>query len=226
MNKTPNILLVHGAWADGSSWSKVIPRLEAVGLQVTAVQMPLTSLDDDVATVRRGIATQDCPTLLVGHSYGGIVITEAGVDPNVVGLVYVAAFAPDGGESAASLLSAVPPTPMASEIKPDADGFLRLTRAGFLKDFAQDLSEVEKNTLFAAQAPISGKAFGGPVTHPAWKTKPSWYAVATNDRAIPPSLEQEMAKKINAQTTSIASSHVVMLSHPDKIAELVIGAAH
>jgi pimeloyl-ACP methyl ester carboxylesterase len=220
-----NVLLVHGAWADGSSWSKVIPKLEAKGLKVTAVQLPLTSLADDVATVQRAIALEDGPVLLVGHSYGGVVITEAGNDAKVTGLVYVAAFAPDAGESAGSLGSSVAPAPMGAEIRPDAKGFLKLTRAGVFNDFAQDLTEGDKGVLFAAQAPTSGNALGGNVTTAAWKTKPSWYIVATNDRAIPPNLEMTMAKRIKADTITLPSSHVVMLSKPDKVAAFVIRAA-
>ena len=155
MSKSKNIVLVHGAWADGSSWSEVIPKLAAKGLNVTAVQLSLTSLADDAATVKRAIALEDGPVLLVGHSYGGAVITEAGGDPKATGLVYVAAFAPDAGESAGALLATVPPAPLATEGRPDADGFVKLTKAGIYDDFAQDLSDVEKAILFAAQAPTS-----------------------------------------------------------------------
>src|SRR5262249_25410346 len=147
---------------------------------------------------------------LVGHSYGGAIITEAGVDPKVAGLVYVAAFAPDAGESAGSLGATVAPAPMASEAKPDRNGFLKLTKVGVFDDFAQDGTDIEKTVLFAAQAPTSVTSLGGNVTSPAWKTKPSWYIVATNDRAIQPSLEATMAKKINAETILIAASHVIM----------------
>jgi pimeloyl-ACP methyl ester carboxylesterase len=225
VNGTPNILLVHGAWADGSSWSRVIPLLQAERLNATAVQLPLTSLDDDVATVKRAIALEDGPILLVGHSYGGVVITQAGVDPKVVGLVYVTAFAPDIGETVGSLASSAPPAPLASEIRPGANGFLKLTRAGVLENFAQDLSDAEKNTLFAVQAPTSGMVLGGAVASAAWKTKPSWHIVATNDRAIPQNLERTMAVKINAHTISIAASHAVMLSRPQEVASLIIEAA-
>jgi pimeloyl-ACP methyl ester carboxylesterase len=220
-----NVVLVHGAWADGSSWAKVIPKLEAKGLSVTAVQLPLTSLADDVATVRRALALEDGPVLLVGHSYGGAVITEAGNDPKVTGLVYVAAFAPDAGESAGSLGNTVAPAPLGAEVRPDANGILKLTRTGVLNDFAQDLSAGEKDILFAAQAPTSGKSLGGTVTTPAWKTKPSWYIVAANDRAIPPNLEMTMAKNIKAETTTVTSSHVAMLSQPDKVAAVIVRAA-
>jgi pimeloyl-ACP methyl ester carboxylesterase len=175
--------------------------------------------------MKRAIALEDGPILLVGHSYGGVVITQAGVDPKVAGLVYVAAFAPDIGESVGALAGSAPPAPLASKIRPDANGFLKLTRAGVLENFAQDLSDVEKNTLFAAQASTSGKVLGGAVTSAAWRSKPSWYIVATNDRAIPPSLERTMAEKINAHTISIAASHLVMLSRPQEVASLIIEAA-
>ena len=222
-----NIILVHGAWADGSCWSKVIPILEGKGFNVTAVQLPLTSLADDAATVKRAITLEDGPVLLVGHSYGGAVITEAGTDPKVEGLVYVAAFAPDAGQSAGYLLSTVPPAPIAPEFRPDANGFVKMTRKGMFNDFAQDLSETEKLTMFVTQAPTSDKSLGGNVTTPAWKTKPSWYIVAANDRAIPPALEATLAKKIDARKTiTLAASHVAMLAQPDKVAALIMEAAH
>jgi pimeloyl-ACP methyl ester carboxylesterase len=224
MSGISTVLLVHGAWADGSSWSKVIPILLAEGLDVTAVQLPLSSLADDVATVRRAIDLADGPLLLVGHSYGGVVITEAGADPKIRGLVYVAAWVPDIGESVGSLGASVAPAPIVSEVRPDRNGFLKLTKAGVLENFAQDLTEDEKNILFAAQAPTSGNSLGGTVTQAAWKTKPSWYIVATEDRAIPPGLEQAMARKINARTTSIAASHVVMLSHQAEVASVITEA--
>ena len=224
-SKPKNVVLVHGAWADGSSWSKVISKLAADGLNVTAVQLPLTSLADDVATVKRALALETGPVLLVGHSYGGAVITEAGGDPKVVGLVYVAAFAPDAGESAGSLLGTVPPAPLGAEIRPDANGFLKMTKSGMLDDFAQDLPDVEKTMMFVVHAPTAGASLGGTITTPAWKTRPSWYIVATNDRAIPPSLEATMAKRMKAETTSIDASHVVMLSQPDKVAAVILRAA-
>jgi pimeloyl-ACP methyl ester carboxylesterase len=225
VNGIPNILLVHGAWANGSSWTKVISLLQGERLNATAVQLPLTSLDEDVAMVKRAIALEDGPVLLVGHSHGGVVITEAGVDRKVAGLVYVAAFAPHIGESVGSLAPSAPPAPLASEIRPDANGFLKLTRAGVLENLAQDLSDVEKNTLFAVQAPTSGNVLGGAVPSAVWRSKPSWYIVATNDRAIPPSVERTMAKKINAHTISIAASHAAMPSHPQEVASLIIEAA-
>ncbi|WCM29644.1 alpha/beta hydrolase [Sphingomonas sp. QA11] len=220
-----NIILVHGAWADGSSWSRLIPLLLAKGYNVTAVQLPLTSLADDAATVKRAIALADGSVILVGHSYGGAVITEAGNDPKVVGLVYVAAFAPDAGQSAGSLSASAPPPPMGSEARPDAEGFLKLTRTGVFDDFAQDVSPALKAQLFAAQAPTNVKSLGGNITVAAWRTRPSWYVVASNDRAIQPSLEAAMAKKIKATTTTIAASHVAMLSHPAEVAAVVEKAA-
>jgi pimeloyl-ACP methyl ester carboxylesterase len=224
MANASNVILVHGAWADGSSWSKVIPLLLARGLRVTAVQLPLTSLKDDAATVKRALALADGPTVLVGHSYGGVVITEAGNDPKVAGLVYIAAFAPDVGQSAGSLGASAEPAPMGLEVRPDAAGFLKLTEAGVKNDFAQDLSPAEKNLLFAAQAPTAAAALGENVSTAAWKTKPSWYLVATNDRAIQPSLERAMAKTIKAKAVEVAASHVAMLARPQETADLILEA--
>jgi pimeloyl-ACP methyl ester carboxylesterase len=222
MAKASSVILVHGAWADGSSWSKVIPLLLARGLNVTAVQLPLTSLGEDVATVKRAIALENGPIVLVGHSYGGVVITEAGNDPNVVGLVYIAAFAPDAGQSAGSLGASAKPAPMGSEIRPDSQGFLKLTEAGVKNDFAQDLTPTEKSILFAAQAPTAAIALGETVSTAAWKTKPSWYLVATADRAIHPDLERAMAKTIKAKTIEVDASHVAMLARPQETANLIL----
>jgi pimeloyl-ACP methyl ester carboxylesterase len=222
---TTNVILVHGAWADGSSWAKVIPLLTAKGLNVTAVQLPLTSLADDAATVKRAIALESGPVVLVGHSYGGAVITEAGNDPKVKALVYVAAFAPDAGQSAGALNASVPASPMAAEVRADSEGFLRLTKTGVFDDFAQDVTAAEKEELYAAQAPTSVKSLGGAVSSPAWRNKPSWYIVAAHDRAIPPILESTMAKTIKARTTTIEGSHVVMLSKPAEVAAVIEDAA-
>jgi pimeloyl-ACP methyl ester carboxylesterase len=225
MAKVSSVILVHGAWADGSSWSKVIPLLQTRGLRVTAVQLPLNSLDADVATVKRAIALEDGPTVLVGHSYGGVVITEAGNDPKVVGLVYIAAFAPDAGQSAGALGASVEPARLGAEIRTDKEGFLKLTESGVKNDFAQDLTPTEKNVLHAAQGPTAGVALGGNVSVAAWKTHPSWYLVATADRAIQPALQRAMANTIRAKTIEVASSHVAMLSHPQETARLIVEAA-
>src|SRR3984885_6557882 len=208
--KTKDVILVHGAWADGSSWSKVIPLLERRGFHVTAVQLPLTSVAEDVATLQRAIASDPNPLLLVGHSYAGVVITEAGNDPKVNGLGYISADAPGAGQSVFSLNALVPETPVMMEIIPTA-GFLTLTTEGILADFAQDLPDTEKQTLAVTQGPIAVVAFGTPATAPAWRTKPSWYMVASEDRVISPQLEAMMAQTINAETTTVRSSHVIML---------------
>jgi pimeloyl-ACP methyl ester carboxylesterase len=212
-NGVKNIVLVHGAWADGSSWSKVIPLLEAKGLA------------DDVAATKRAIALQDGPVILVGHSYGGAVITEAGNDPKVVGLVYVAAFAPGSGESVASISKPFPPTALGSELRPDAQGFLWVTPKGIAEDFAQDLSDDEKQILTATQGPTNAAAFGATITTAAWKTKPSWFVIAGNDRAIPPELEKAEAATMKATSITVPSSHVAMLSHPKEVADLIEQAA-
>jgi pimeloyl-ACP methyl ester carboxylesterase len=220
-----NIVLVHGAWADGSSWSRVIPLLQVQGLHVVAVQNPLTSLADDVAATKRAIALQDGPVLLVGHSYGGAVITEAGDDPKVAGLVYVAAFAPAEGESVASISKPYPPAPLGTELRPDAQGFLTVTAKGISEDFAQDLSDKEKQVLTATQGPTAAAAFGATVTTAAWRTKPSWFVIASNDRAIPPELEKAEAAAMKATSITVPSSHVAMLSHPKEVADLIVQAA-
>ncbi|WP_158794778.1 alpha/beta fold hydrolase [Granulicella sp. L60] len=218
------VLLIHGAWADGSSWSKVIPLLEAKGLHVVAVQIPLTSFADDVAATQRAIALEDGPVLLVGHSYSGAVITEAGNDPKVAGLVYVSAVAPDSGESTFGLITSVA-TPIGSELRPDKSGFLKLTPKGIAEDFAQDLSPKEIAVLTATQVPISVTAMKGEITTPAWKSKPSWYIIAANDRAISPVLEAAQAKRIGATTTTVPSSHVIMLAQPSKVVAVILDAA-
>jgi pimeloyl-ACP methyl ester carboxylesterase len=220
-----NVVLVHGAFADGSSWSKVIPLLEAKGLNVVAVQNPMNSLADDVAATKRAIARLSGPVLLVGHSYGGAVITEAGNDPKVAGLVYVAAFAPGDGESVADVGKGFPAPPGMSEEVPDTAGFISLTSKGVHEDFAPDLPAAERKLIFATQGPTAGIAFGTKITSAAWNSKPSWYIVATNDRMIPPALQNSMAGKIKAKTISIASSHVPMLSHPAEVAAFIISAA-
>ena len=221
-----NVVLVHGAWADGSSWDKVIPLLEKKGLHVTAVQLSLTSLDNDVATVKRALALQDGPTVLVGHSYAGAVISIAGNDDKVAGLVFVAAFAPDEGESVFSITKPYPPAPIGTELRPDSQGFVSVTPKGITEDFAQDLSEQEKKLLVSTQGPTNFSCFNTnlPVAA-AWKTKPDWFVVAADDRVIPPDLERAEAAAMNATTITVDSSHVVMLSHPKAVADVIEQAA-
>jgi pimeloyl-ACP methyl ester carboxylesterase len=216
-----NVILVHGAWADGSSWDKVIPLLEAKELHVVAVQLSLTSLDNDVATVQRALALQDGPIVLVGHSYGGAVISVAGNDDKVAGLVFVAAFAPDEGESVFGISKPYPPAPIGTELRPDAQGFLSVTPKGIMEDFEQDLSRREKK-LLVAQGPTNVSCFSTnlPVAA-AWKTKPDWFVVAADDRVISPDLEQAEAAAMNATTITLDSSHVAMLSHPREVADLI-----
>ncbi|WP_114241572.1 alpha/beta fold hydrolase [Dyella sp. C9] len=221
-----NIVLVHGAWADGSSWNKIIPLLESKGYHVTAVHLPFTTLADDAAAVKRAVALEDGPVLLVGHSYGGAVITEAGSDPKVAGLVYVAAFAPDAGQSAGDLNASVPPTPGAKEFRPDASGYLKLTDKGISEDFAQDLSAPEKKILAATQGQTSGpNELGAKVSAAPWKDRPTFYIVADNDRMIAPDLEKKLAAQMHAKTIHLASSHVPMLSHPAEVADFISAAA-
>jgi pimeloyl-ACP methyl ester carboxylesterase len=220
-----NVVLVHGAWADGSCWTKVIPMLEAKGLHVTAVQNPLTSLAEDVAATKRILALQDGPVILVGHSYGGVVITEAGNDPKVAGLVYIAAFAPAEGQSVNDMAKPFPAPPLNNEVRPDAQGFLTVTPKGVREDFAQDLPPAEQDLLTATQGQTNSTDFAAAVTTAAWKTKPSWVAIAANDRAISPQLEKSEAAAIKATAITVQSSHVMMLAHPKEVAELIEQAA-
>lgn len=220
-----NVVLVHGAWADASSWAKVIPILEKAGLHVVAVQNPLTSFDDDVAATKRAIALQDGPAILVGHSWGGVVITEAGADPKVAGLVYVAAFAPDVGIAVAELGKEFEEPPGATELRPDANGYLTLTTKGVMESFAPDLPLAQRRIIAATQGATNSALFGAKVNTAAWKDKPSWYVVAANDRMISPDLERQTAARIKATTITLPSSHVAMLSHPAEVARLIIDAA-
>jgi pimeloyl-ACP methyl ester carboxylesterase len=221
----PTIVLVHGAWANASSWSKVIPLLQAKGLNVTAAQNPLSSPTDDVAATTRTVNAQDGPVLLVGHSYGGYVITEVGNNPKVVGMVYVAAFGQDTGETVGTTAKDFAPAPVVTQIHPIADNFLLLTPQGVTEDFAQDLTEAEKQILNVTQAPTSASIFGANITNPAWRTKPSWYSVSANDRTINPDYERFVAKRMNATTIEVPASHVAMLAQPEAIANLIIEAA-
>jgi pimeloyl-ACP methyl ester carboxylesterase len=226
-SKIGTVILVHGAWADGSSWAKVIPRLEEKGLNVVAVQLPLTSLANDVATVERAIAIAPPPVLLVGHSYAGVVITQAGNDHKVIGLVYVAAYAPDAGESAVTLNSMYPPAPIAADnsITSDSFGNLKLLPKGILTDFAEDLPLREKTTLIATQGPTAQDVLGTPVTTAAWRTKSSWFIIAGRDRIIQPQLEEFMSKRMNAVTTTADSCHVIMLAKPDEVTDVIVRAS-
>lgn len=226
MTTAKSVILAHGAWADGSSWARVILLLRARGLKVTAVQMPLTEFAADVSTLRRAISAAEQPIVLVGHSYGGAVITEAGTDEKVSALVYVAAFAPDVGESADALGRRAEPTPMAAEVGSYANDFLMLSEAGVHQDFAQDLPEPERDVLFAAQAPTAIASLTGTVSRPAWREKPTWYLIASQDRAIQPALEHLMAERMGATVTEIAASHLVMLSYPDAVADLILQAVN
>ena len=220
-----NIVLVHGAFADGSSWSKVIALLQSKGFRVKSVGIPLTSFADDVAATKRAIAAEDGPLILVGHSYGGLVITEAGIDPKVAGLVYVAAFAPDANQTITEISKPFPPPLGSTKLKPLSDGFVLLSPEGVETAFAQDLGSAEKALLVAVQPQTSGSIFGAKPTGAAWHNKPSWYIVASNDNMIAPEQEKSMAKQINATTTTLPSSHVVMLSHPKEVAKVIEDAA-
>jgi pimeloyl-ACP methyl ester carboxylesterase len=220
-----NIVLVHGAFADGSSWAKVIAILQANGYNATAVQIPLTSLADDVAATNRALAQQEGPVILVGHSWAGVVITEAGMDPKVAGLVYVAAFAPDQGEAVGELGRAYPPPPALAAPIVDKQGFMSLPTDAVVRRFASDLPASEARVLAATQGPIAVSAFGAHVSAVAWKTKPSWYIVSKLDSAIAPDEERFFAKRMEARTTELRASHVPMLSQPKAVATVVMDAA-
>ena len=220
-----NIVLVHGAFADGSSWSKVIPILQTRGYNVIAVQNPLTSFADDVAATKRAIAEADGPVLLVGHSYGGMVISEAGKDQKVVGLLYVAALVPEDGQNVNDVNAALPLTAVGPEFKLSPEGFLSLSLKGINEFFAQDVSPDERKVIYATQVTWAVSATQEKVFNPAWKSKPSWYIVATKDGMINPELERYKAKLINATTVELTTSHVPMVSKPKKVAEFIISAA-
>ena len=224
MNTKPTIVFVHGLWADGSCWSKVISPLVDKGYKIISVQNPTTSLEDDVAATKRAIDRADGDVILVGHSWGGSVITEAGADPRVKALVYIAAFAPDKGETAASLSESVAPVILPGFIQ-NANGYLTLSREGVAKGFAADLSPKEQELVYAVQEPAFKQVFSDVGVNAAWKTKPSWYVVASEDNAINPELEKRMAKRANAKTTVLKSSHVAMLSKPKEVLDVILDAA-
>ncbi|MET7480844.1 alpha/beta hydrolase [Streptomyces sp. NPDC005648] len=220
-----NVVLVHGAFADGSCWNRVIPLLAGRGLNPVAVQNPLSSLADDVVAAHRVIDQQDGPVLLVGHSWGGAVITEAGNHPKVAGLVYIAAGAPDSGQSFGDWWAGYEPAPGAAEIKPYGDGYVALTREGVLKDFVQDIDEADAEVVHATQGPLATRCFGDTISTAAWRSKPSWYIVAEDDRTIPPAVERDSAVRLGATTLSLDSGHVPMLSQPERVADFVAQAA-
>jgi pimeloyl-ACP methyl ester carboxylesterase len=222
--KARNIVLVHGLFADGSCWSEVIPRLQATGLNVTSVQNPLTTLPDAVASAQRVLARQDGSTVLVGHSFSGMIVTEAGVDPHVTALVYVAARAPDAGEDYAALAAKFPTPPATAGIVFDGDEG-RLSEAAFLHDFAGDLPEAKAKALYAVQEPFHKALLSGKTTHAAWRSKPSYYAVSTHDRTINPDLERFMARRMGAKTVEVEASHLSLISHPEEITRLILRAA-
>ncbi|APO73851.1 alpha/beta hydrolase family protein [Rhizobium etli 8C-3] len=222
--KARNVVLAHGLFADGSCWSEVIARLQAAGFHATAVQNPLTTLPEAVSAVERVLARQDGPTVLVGHSFAGMIITEAGMHPNVSALVYVAARAPDADEDYTALAKTFPAPPAAAGIVFDDDEG-QLSEAAFLRDFAGDLPEARAKVLYAVQAPFKKNLLTGKTSQAAWRSKPSWYAVSTEDRTINPDLERFMAKRMGARTIELKASHLSLISHPDEITQLIIEAA-
>ncbi|ALN91579.1 alpha/beta fold hydrolase [Lysobacter gummosus] len=221
-----NIVLVHGAFADGSGWQRVYNRLTKDGYKVSIVQQPTITFADDVAFTKRVIARQDGPVVLVGHSYGGAVISEAGTDPKVERLVYIAAFAPEAGESVLSLTANPAPGAPVPPIVPPKDGFLRLDPAKFAASFAADLPKEDAEFMAASQVPWGLEAAGGKVTVPAWKSKPSWYLVANDDRMIPPPVQQTMAKRAGATVVEAPGSHAIYVSRPDVVAKIIEQAAN
>src|SRR6516165_9845335 len=220
-----NIVLVHGAFADGTSWGKVIPILEARGFHVVAVQNPLTSLSDDVNATRRIMALQDGPVILVGHSWGGAVITEAGDDPKVAGLVYVAAYVPDIVKSANDTSKPFGATPGQKAIQVDSQHFARMSEEGILNSFAEGLPMAERRLVLAVQGQIYGPMLDEKLTHAAWKSKPSWHVIATKDRTLSPAMEEAGAKKARGVAISLPTCHVAMLQEPQRVADLITEAA-
>ena len=219
------IALVHGGFVDGSGWEDVYRILKKDGYRVSIVQNPTTTLADDVAATKRVIAEQKGPVILVGHSYGGVVITEAGNDPGVAGLVYIAAFAPDRGESVAALIKDAPPGAPVPPILPPKEGFLALDRTKFAASFAADVEPEKAEFMANSQVPWGVDALNGAVTEPAWKAKPSWYLVATDDRMIPPAAQRAMSKRAGSSVVEVKGSHAVYVSQPEAVAELIQKAA-
>jgi len=220
-----NVVLVHGGFVDGSGWSGVYKLLKSDGYNVTVVQNPTLSLANDVTFTKRALDAQDGPTILVGHSYGGVVITEAGNHPKVAGLVYVSAFAPDKGESVSSLIANPPAGAPVPPILPPQDGFLALDRAKFRASFAADVSEDDAAFMADSQVPWGVEALGGAITNPAWKNKPSWYVLSTEDRMIPPDAQRLMSKRAGATVTEVAASHSIYVSQPKAVVKVIEEAA-
>ena len=220
-----NVVLVHGGWVDGSGWEGVYKALKKSGYAVTIVQEATTSLADDVATTKRAIASQNGPVILVGHSYGGTVITEAGTDPKVVGLVYVAAFAPDKGESVSTLIKDPVPGAPVPPILPPVDGYLLLDKAKFPASFAGDVSLEKASFMADSQVPWGVNALSGTISEPAWRTKPSWYLLTTDDKMIPPAAQRLMAKRAGATVVEVKASHAIFVSQPQAVASLIEKAA-
>jgi len=226
LHARPNIVLVHGAWADGSSWSSVIERLQADGYHVTAPQFPLTSLADDVARLRQVLALQDGPTVIAGHSYGGQIIAALGTDaPNVVGLVYIAAIAIDEGESIGGLLAQGPLTPALAHQVVDDQGSVWLSEDDFVNHFAADVDPIKAKALYAVQQPLSATALADVMTVQAWKSLPSWYMVTQDDEALPPDGQRMFANRMGATTAEVPSGHLAMVSHPADVVKLTESAA-
>jgi pimeloyl-ACP methyl ester carboxylesterase len=221
----PAVVLVHGGFVDGSGWEDVYRLLQKDGYRVAVVQNPTTSLGDDVAATKRAIAEQKAPVILVGHSYGGVVITEAGNDAGVAGLVYIAAFAPDRGESVASLIKDPPPGAPVPPILPPRDGFLQLDRSQFAASFAADVAPAKAEFMANSQVPWGVVALNGAVTEPAWRSKPSWYLVATDDHMIPPPAQRAMSKRAGSTVVEVKGSHAVYVSQPQAVAALIKTAA-
>jgi pimeloyl-ACP methyl ester carboxylesterase len=222
MTAPPNIVLVHGAWADGSCWSDVIAELQARGYTVTAPQFPETSLADDVARLRQVLGVQNGPTIVVGHSYGGQIMTALGEETsNVVGLVYIAAFGLDQGETIGALLQAGPPTPALAHLKIDSRGFAWLPEEDYVSHFAGDIDPVKAKVMYAVQQALSLSTLEDVMGVPAWKALPTWYLVAAEDQAIPPDAERAFAKRMGATTVEIESNHCAMVSHPDEVVSLI-----
>ena len=227
MRGQPNILLVHGAWADGSCWSDVVAQLQARGYTVTAPQFPETSLADDVARLRQVLDLLNGPTLVVGHSYGGQIMTALGEETsNVVGLVYIAAFGLDHGETIGALLQAGPPTPALAHLKIDSRGFAWLPEDDFVGHFAADIDPRKAKVMYAVQQALSASTLEDVMGVPAWKALPTWYLVAADDQAIPPDAERAFAKRMGATTVEIQSNHCAMVSHPNEVVDLIETAAH